>query len=988
MANITLNKIQEAYSRFKAYVYYDNFNLSLRAQLAKYENDQNLNAKLLRLSDELSEYLNEGKLSVRIAKMIKSSRYIVLPKSFKNSSNSQKKSSMLISNLHNEEFEVSSNTILFHGEIELHIIATLWIMEEGVKLHKIIGNDSYGYHLPVHSNEDKLGRAKLLFTRYFEKYQEWRDKGIRAAKNQIDSGNDVLLVSLDIRNFFHSVHIDFEDLKKDLKVESEYSLTDIIERICLEHTKKLKIKDRANLPLLPIGLVSSGVIANWFLSDFDRELKDKMAPVYYGRYVDDIFIVVSNVKVPKEATTAESENNYEQTIEWMASRFFPNGEPLQIHKADQIGLKFSNKKYVGLTIQAEKLKLFYFSPDWPHAMLNKFQKALEENSSAFWFLPDEEDLKDSLDDEAYDMQYEDTINKFRSVSDIKASKYGASVFLAKRIKLAILHSGSPDDRITEEVFRFFKGVSMLALYNMWEKVFTYLVVTNDIKSIVKLHKQIITAISELEAKDKKNELKSTLTNHLNTCIAMSFSLNPHLFNELKKNDESLEAKDETIKIGIKNLRYSLLTRHHYLPLLSLIITEYYSSTDESLLADGLFDRLLAIKSQFTLNQSLIDENWRIPRWFYLQDSCMFFFLSELKEQIVDKAKILFHSTIPGKDKVSYTDSYVKACLDLFKKINNVNLTKNISTKNFKTYRNNSSSKPKICSSHISINTTKRSSKLKLGLSNMRLDEKEIKGAISKKSQISTQKRTKHIRLLNLAEEEKVDLLILPETSVPFEWLYAYSDEARRKQRAFIFGLEHFTINNFCFNFSVAILPFEIKKMKEVLIVPRLKNHYSPNESKEIKKYGKDIPIPFTSFYHLFKWNNIQFTIYNCYELTDVVHRSIFISELDILFAIEYNRDVNYFSNIAESTCRDLHCYFVQANTSDYGDSRVVEPRETERMNPVRVKGGENNVILKYELDIGKLREFQIKRLPYQMDDRSFKTTPPNFDHEKVEKRGE
>lgn len=109
--------------------------------------------------------------------------------------------------------------------------------------------------------------------------------------------------------------------------------------------------------------------------------------------------------------------------------------------------------------------------------------------------------------------------------------------------------------------------------------------------------------------------------------------------------------------------------------------------------------------------------------------------------------------------------------------------------------------------------------------------------------------------------------------------------------------------------------------------------------------------------------------------------------MDVLFAIEYNKDTNYFSNIAEATCRDLHCFFVQANTSEYGDSRVVEPKETEKMNPVRIKGGENNVILRYKLDISSLREFQKIRLPYQLCNKSFKTTPPDFDHDKVEKRG-
>ena len=106
-----------------------------------------------------------------------------------------------------------------------------------------------------------------------------------------------------------------------------------------------------------------------------------------------------------------------------------------------------------------------------------------------------------------------------------------------------------------------------------------------------------------------------------------------------------------------------------------------------------------------------------------------------------------------------------------------------------------------------------------------------------------------------------------------------------------------------------------------------------------------------------------------------------------IVAIEYNKDTNYFSNIAEATCRDLHCFFVQANTSEYGDSRVVEPRETQLMNPVRVKGGENNVILRYKLDIAGLRAFQIQRLPYQLNNKAFKTTPPDFDHEKADERG-
>ena len=991
MNDITIDIIQEAYSRFKAHVYYDNFNLSLRAQLAEYENDENLNQNLSRLAAELSKYLNGGELSNRISKLIENSKYIVLPKKFNNSNSSQKKNSILISNQHNEKFHVDSNTILFDGDIELQLIATLWIMIEGVKLDAKIGSDNYGYHLPMHHDKIKLGVDRLLFTQYFKKYQEWRDKGIRAAKHQIDQGNDILLISLDIKNFFHSAHINFKELKKDLNNENDNSLTSLIERICIVHTAKLPEEKRpSDYPILPIGLVSSGVIANWFLCDFDKALKDKMAPIYYGRYVDDFFIVISNIKPDQgninEVTTDDTITK--QTIEWLERRFFFD-KKLLIVSNDEKGptLEFKEKKYFGLKIQASKLKLFYFSPDWPHAMLNKFQKALEENSSAFWFLPDEEELTDSLDDEAYDMQYEDTINKFRSVADVKTSKFGASVFLAKRIKLAILNNGSPNNKITKEIFRFFKGVSILAMYNMWEKVFTYFVVINDLESIKKFHTQIIHALSELDATTMKKELKKTLMNHLNVCLSMSFSLNPLLLEKLSKNNESFKSKKNELNSVLINLRFSLLVRNHYLPLPSIIITDYYLKGIASLMLDGLFDKILASNSKFKINDDIKKEWWRFPHWFRLHDICMLNFILELTKWNENKENIPFSNELIGKDdRITYEDNYIENCLDLFESLNRHKISHDISITPFETYIDTKINEPIIDSKTITINSSGDEIKLSLGLSNMKLDEKELKTAINKKSFISKEKRTKHIKLLNLAEQEKIDLLILPENSVPLEWLYAYADEARRKQRAFIFGLEHFTINNICLNFSIALLPFEVGNIKELLIVPRLKNHYSPSEIDEIKKNGKEIPKHKTSFYHLFKWKNLQFTIYNCYELADVFHRSVFRSELDILFAIEYNKDTNYFSNIAETTCRDLHCFYVQANTSEYGDSRVIEPRDSERMNPVRVKGGENNVILKYQLDIQKLRAFQIQRPPYQKDDKSFKPTPPDFNHEKVEKR--
>ena len=109
-------------------------------------------------------------------------------------------------------------------------------------------------------------------------------------------------------------------------------------------------------------------------------------------------------------------------------------------------------------------------------------------------------------------------------------------------------------------------------------------------------------------------------------------------------------------------------------------------------------------------------------------------------------------------------------------------------------------------------------------------------------------------------------------------------------------------------------------------------------------------------------------------------RSAFKNYLDLFVAVECNKDINYFSNVMESLCRDMHCYCLQVNTSDYGDSRLIKPASSVKMNMMRIKGGRNEAILVEDIDIYGLRNFQRKQYELQRDEKdNFKTTPPGFD---------
>lgn len=437
-------------------------------------------------------------------------------------------------------------------------------------------------------------------------------------------------------------------------------------------------------------------------------------------------------------------------------------------------------------------------------------------------------------------------------------------------------------------------------------------------------------------------------------------------------------KKEEILLVTKSLRSSLLTRHHYLAFPSLVITNYYTLTQGKLFGSNLCERL--INEDITINEILINQRWQIPRWIYLQEICLLMFFLEIK----NKNKDFFYERVNG----ILRETFVERCLEIFLKVNRVSLNSLITSKKFKTlYKGIKKRKELTHIAQISLSPFTKNPNVKVGITNMEVMENDLLGAITDKPNLKENKRKKHFNLLNEAEKEKVDILLLPETSVPLDWLFAYTDESKRKNRSIIFGLEHFSHNNNCFNFSIAALPFTIGKTRDVLVVPRLKNHYSPSEEHEILTYGKLIPMQIPNFYHLFIWRNIQFTVFNCYELANISDRGHFKSYVDIVFAIEYNKDINYFSNVAESCCRDIHCFFAQANTSKYGDSRIVAPQETQNMNLVRVKGGNNNVILTHELNIEELRGFQKKRLPYQLVDKTFKPTPPDYNHAIVDKRG-
>ena len=273
-------------------------------------------------------------------------------------------------------------------------------------------------------------------------------------------------------------------------------------------------------------------------------------------------------------------------------------------------------------------------------------------------------------------------------------------------------------------------------------------------------------------------------------------------------------------------------------------------------------------------------------------------------------------------------------------------------------------------------------KVRVAISSVKMDETNFENIIKGNPNRNYTRYQQISCLVNTAIQQRANLLVMPEACVPIEWLSTLARTCAKNSMAVITGIEHVVVCDKVYNLTAIILPFEHDEHRCAHIAFHSKNHFAPDEIRQIEGYRLKamdaIGLNRNSRYELYDWNNFWFSVYCCYELASISDRSLFQSYADAIIATEWNHDINYYSNILESLSRDLHCYCIQVNSCDYGDSRVTQPCKTESKDILRTKGGEEASVLVGTIDIAALRNFQIKEYGLQRDVHRFKPTPPQF----------
>ena len=517
-------EIETAYRKLKSYVYYDKTDLRLRERLSKFECSKNFKANLLVVQKVAAT--GQPASDPRFKRWLKKIDFRVVPKKLAPARSVAQPANdpggKFITNVTSAPtVEVETVNYFFDGPIELHLIAVLWLMREGRYLDAKFLPECCGSRLSHKLHEDNDDSLEL-FIKYHEQYSRWRDTGIRKAKQLLEEERrNVAILGLDLKEYFYRVALDFSEVREELRLcgalRDQGVLLDCIEAIhnayrdYLGPLLALTHPDLDNSQVgLPIGLCSSLVLANWYLRDFDAAVLKSVRPAYYGRYVDDILLVVP----VSEALNNDAENPVAAFINEILVR-------TRLLKKPEQG-SYRLRRRPSLLLQQSKCILQYFDARHSIAGLEKFKKKLEQNGSDFLLLPVDE-ADNSMEDVAYELLYEGSVNKFRSVKGVAENRFELAKHLARQTILHLMTEDPPDRTVSQGLQKFFKGRSAIEYFDLWERVFTLLGIAGDKVTSRAFLKQLKSEIPRVCHGDARvtEKLVANLDQHLKLAIALS-----------------------------------------------------------------------------------------------------------------------------------------------------------------------------------------------------------------------------------------------------------------------------------------------------------------------------------------------------------------------------------------------------------------------------------------------------------------------------------
>ena len=572
MLNIKKEEVKLAYIKLKSYAYYNRARVTLLGKILEFE-DERIDEKLENLYREFIDNEDNWCMEEWIGQV----GIVCEPKKVKAS----KEQGNIISNLPMQQAIVHQVNYSVDMPIALHMFSIIWIMRYGKIIDDNLQDAVYANRL----RDDLQVYKTSLFDPYYKGYKKWKEDALIRIEKSLDEKNNVVSLCLDIKDFFYSVDMGssdngFSELEKFMEEklsENEFlqyqEMTEYIKEICKKYSRNF-IKDKI---LLPIGFLPSGILANWYLHKFDEEILNTLSPIHYGRYVDDIVVVVNKKDFDEKII---------QTI-LVDSKIL---RKLSKKDKDNIGISsityeiFCNRKYKDLFIQDGKIRTIFFDYNYSRALLCNLQEDLIVNSSIFKFLPEEEPFISYFYEQVFKVKSKDYTRKFRSIDDFEIDKYQLSMSITSSIMINKhkINTKATDKymlTLQNEIKHIFSDIRAIENWQLWEKAIFLLVQRKQfrevelfVNKVVDLIDNSIVKIEEDHVYRLKNktikvvdELRKYLKRNLIIALANSLALVHQSYDKAyaKYNYKFIYIDEQILQEVIEQIKLTNMFRHIY-----------------------------------------------------------------------------------------------------------------------------------------------------------------------------------------------------------------------------------------------------------------------------------------------------------------------------------------------------------------------------------------------------------------------------------------
>lgn len=895
--------------------------------------------------------------------------------------------------LENKKFTPQAEfRLMAHCSLDMHVLSALWMLQVGDHYDKKLSNNSYGGRLRRKLNNDLDPLALGSFKPYLRPFKEWREGGIKAMQDGLSSGKKIVALTADISSFYHELDPEFmldEKFNSCLPInldEEQKKLNRLFIRAIQAwafHTPSGKG--------IPVGLPASAVIANLALIELDRSIEREITPLYYGRYVDDILLVMENAANIKSQSElwqlliARSNGNLNWTKDKKGTRYHASY------------LKTSN-----LEFSNEKNKVFLLSGKTGQSLISAIAQQIYLRASEWRALPN---LPNSPDDVATQLlkatnragEHADNLRKTDELTLHRAS------FALNLRDFEAYERDLPPEAWTAYRHAFFDAViehvlspiKFFELAQYLPRIVRMATSCEDFHYLQRLFtsfEDLVTTVDKnchckIKAAEQKEPARLDDISHkwghlilTELCESVVSAFPPRLTKtgavawdrEMQylwgKLCDKVWPGNEFSDYPLSN-RKGIQNKHAVLFSLDLAHMPFRFV---GFPREFISQRGIPNKKQYLAN--VASSEIALPNEIQKGITILAYWLKLGKETPLG----LVFATRP----FGLTELYLVAKDPFDPNVLPWLEAVVLALRGFKL-----DEKMPLLNKHRILHIPDGAPKNKqtIAVSSWKTEPNSWIASITQNLDPDVTQRYKRLnQLINgvISQPDGASYFVMPELSTPAHWFMRIAQKLKGRNISFISGIEYLHARKKIVRNQVwASLTHDGLGFPSLMIYMQDKQRPALHEETELFRlagvtmkpptYWKDNQPP------VIQHGDFYFSLMICSELTNIHYRTALRGKVDALFVVEWNQDTETFNSLVESAALDMHAYIIQCNDRQHGDSRIRAPyKESWSRDVLRVKGGVHDYAVTGRIDVHSLRAFQSS---YRSASGPFKPVPDGFE---------